>query len=97
MSKEKDAFLEDLAKEIGFDPSTISDKQLETSEIASRYYRSMQGGDIVNNVTRTIARYVHEVLPELSLTQAIELTAFMHSIIETVFIYLVDDGLIKED
>lgn len=94
MSEERDAFIENLAKQIGYNPT---EKMAQQGEAAAKYYRSLRGGDVAKHVTQTVALYTKAVLPKLSLIQALELAGTVHTIIETVLTYLVEDGLIKEE
>ena len=94
MSKEKDAFIEDLAKRVKYMPT---EEEIRTGNIAGAFYENLRGGDIERHVTQTVALYTRSVLPELSVAQVAELAGLMHTIIETVLTYLVEDGLIKEE
>ena len=94
MSEKKDAFIENLKKRIGYTPK---EEDFRKGEIAGAFYENLRGGNIKRHTTTTIALYTRSVLPELSIMQAMELSQFMHNIIETVLVYLVEDGLIKED
>ena len=94
MSKEKDAFVEDLKKRIGYDPTEETE---QVTNVADKFYKNLRGGMIVKHVTATMIYYTQHVLPELSMQQTAELTATVHSIIGTVLTYLVEDGLIKEE
>ena len=94
MSKEKDAFIDDIAKRVNRMPT---EEDFHKGEIAEAFYENLRGGDIKGHVTQTVALYTRSVLPKLSVTQVVELSQFMHTIIETVLTYLVEDGLIKEE
>ena len=94
MSKEKDAFIEDLKEQIGYNPT---EETKQVTDVAEKFYRNLRNGKIVKHLTTTLVLYTQQVLPELSMQQVMELTATVHSIMETVLTYLVEDGLIKEE
>jgi len=94
MSKEKDMFIEGLKKRISYNPTEDDTRKCD---IAAVFYNNLRGGSVKRHVTTTMALYMRNVLPELSIEQAMELCEFLHNTIETVFTYLVEDGLIKED
>ena len=96
MSKEKDAFIKVLEKLTSNVPAEKAEEAERVTNIAETYYANLCGGAVARHVTTTVSLYVREVLPELSLQQAIELTAVVHNIIQTVLTYLVEDGTIKE-
>ena len=95
MSEERDAFLKALKDKVG--NRTPTEEQVRVADIAQNYYRDMKGGKIVKHVTLTMLMYIHSALPDLSATEVKELVYTVHTLIETVLTYLVEDGTIKEE
>ncbi len=94
MSEEKDAFIEEIKARVTYMPT---EEDIRVGNIAEAFYENLRSGVIKKHVVQTIALYTRSVLPELSAAQTAELAEFMHTIIETVLTYLVEDGLIKEE
>lgn len=95
MTEGRDAFLKALKDKVG--NNTPTEEQVRVTDIAKNYYVSIKGGEVVKHVTTTMLMYLHSVLPDLSAAEVKELIYTVHTIIETVLTYLVEDGLIKEE
>ena len=95
MSKEREAYIDamrELAREGG--PTEEDVKVVNTTE---KFYINLRNGIVYKCVTKAMKLYTQNVLPELSTQQVIELTHNVHSLIQTVLTFLVEDGLIKEE
>ena len=94
MSKERGAYIDAIRKFVGKDGHTKEDVRLTNT--AKKFYVNLRAGDIHKCVTKAMAVYIRTVLPELSMQQAMELTHTVHTLVQTVLTFLVEDGLIKE-
>jgi hypothetical protein len=79
----------------------IGDKEPTKEMIAltdrtEKFYNQFHDGKVCDCVTKTMVLYTRTILPELSMRQAIELTATVHTMIKTVLSYFVEDGIIGE-
>lgn len=94
MSKEREAYIDAIRK---FTSGNATEEDVKVTDASEKYYTNLRGGDIHKCVTKVMAIYTRTVLPELSVQQAMELSHTVHSLIQTVLTFLVEDGLIKEE
>lgn len=93
MSERRNTFIDAIKDVVG--EHKPSEEQIRVTDVAEKFYMNLRGGKVSMMVTKTMVMYIHSVLPELSIGQASELNCTVHTLIETVLSYLVEDGLIK--
>lgn len=94
MSDERNAFLKSMEKRIDYNPT---DEDIKLADTAEALYNNLHDGTVKHDLAQTLAPYIHQVLPELSIVQSVELIMTVHTLVITVLCYLIEDGLIKED
>ena len=95
MSEGRKAFIDAITKLKGEGEATEED--VRVCNIVEKLYTNLNGGDVYKCVTEAMVLYIRNVLPELSEQQGIELTHNVHSLIQTVLTFLVEDGRLKEE
>lgn len=95
MGEGRKKFVNILEKRLaGHEPTQ---EQIMVTDTAQKFYINLCEGKVHKCVTHTMSLYIRNILPELSEERAKDLTLCVHTMIETVLTYLVEDGLIKEE
>lgn len=95
MGEGREKFVDILEKRLaGLEPTQ---EQIAVTDAARKFYINLNEGKVHKCVSHTMLLYIHNILPELSEEQAKDLTICVHTLVETVLTYLVEDGLIKEE